>query len=102
MWKCEKCQQFRPVPKQPLELMVAISAPWSFMKWGIDIVGKMLTTLGHRIYMLVLTDYFTKWVEVEALHQCCDIEIKKNSNGNILFASSAFYMKFSPIMVCNT
>ena len=38
------------------------------MKWGMDIVG---------IYMLVLTDYFTKWVKAEAFHQVKDTEVKK-------------------------
>ena len=58
--------------------MTMISSPWAFMKWGIDIIGKMSITLGQRIYMLVLTDYFTKWVEVEAFHQVRDTEVKKN------------------------
>ena len=39
------------------------------MKWGMDIVGKLPTAPGQRMYMLAVIDYFTKWVEAEAHHQ---------------------------------
>ena len=42
------------------------------MKWGMEIVGKLPTTPNQRVYMLTVTDYFTKWVEVEAYHQVYD------------------------------
>ena len=42
----------------------------------MDIVGKLLTEPGQRVYMLVVTDYFTKWIEAEAFHQVCDREVK--------------------------
>lgn len=46
------------------------------MKWRMDIVGKMPTAPGQRVYMLVLMDYFTKWVGAEAFHQVRDSEVK--------------------------
>ena len=46
------------------------------MKWGMNIIGKLPTTLGQRVYILVVTDYFTKWVEAEAYHQVHDREVK--------------------------
>ena len=46
------------------------------MKWGMDIVGKLPTAPGQRMYMLAVTDYFTKWVEAEAYHQVRDQEVK--------------------------
>ena len=54
------------------------------MKWGMDIVGKMPTAPGQRIYMLALTDYFTKWVEAEAFHQVRDTEVKNFVWKNII------------------
>ena len=42
------------------------------MKWGMDIVGKLPTAPGQRVYMLAVTDYFTKLVEAEAYHQIRD------------------------------
>ena len=38
--------------------------PWPFAMWGIDIIGEIrpTTSNGHR-FILVVNDYFTKWVE---------------------------------------
>ena len=41
----------------------------------MDIVGKLPTAPGQHMYMLSVTDYFTKWVEAEAYHQVCDREV---------------------------
>ena len=65
------------MPNQPLEQITSITSTWPFMKWGMDIVRKMPIAPGQRIYMLVLTDYFIKWVEAEAFHQVRDDEVKK-------------------------
>lgn len=43
---------------------------------GIDIVGKMSTAPGQHIFMLILTDYFTKWVEAEVFTRVRDQEVK--------------------------
>ena len=38
---CDKCQRFAPVSHLPPGMLNSISAPWPFMKWGMDIVGKL-------------------------------------------------------------
>ena len=45
------------------------------MKWGMDIVGKLPATPGGVVYMLILTEYFTKWVDAEAFQPVHDIEV---------------------------
>ena len=42
----------------------ALTSPWPFSVWGIDIIGKisLKTSSGHE-FILVVIDYFTKWVE---------------------------------------
>ena len=42
----------------------AMSAPWPFVAWGIDVIGPIepKASNGHR-FILVAIDYFTKWVE---------------------------------------
>ncbi|KAG7536468.1 Ribonuclease H-like superfamily [Arabidopsis suecica] len=63
--KCEQCQRHAPVIHQPTELMKAGVAPYPFMRWAMDIVGPLPASRQKR-FILVLTDYFTKWVEAES------------------------------------
>ena len=62
--KCDACQ--RCVGRQakaagPLKPVI-ISEP--FEQWGIDIIGEINpnSSLQHK-YILIATDYFTRWVE---------------------------------------
>ncbi|XP_010496968.1 PREDICTED: uncharacterized protein LOC104773993 [Camelina sativa] len=66
---CDKCQRFANVSRLPPENLKTISSPWPFMKWGMDIVGKLPTAPAQKVFLLAVTDYFTKWVEAEAFSQ---------------------------------
>ncbi|XP_075648404.1 uncharacterized protein LOC142619188 [Castanea sativa] len=46
-------------------------------KWGLDIVGQFPRATGNRKFVLVVVDYFIKWVEVEALANIRDVDVKK-------------------------
>ncbi|RVW84685.1 Gag-Pol polyprotein [Vitis vinifera] len=52
-----------PIHVPPSELH-ALTSPWPFSVWGIDIIGKISpkSSSGHE-FILVAIDYFTKWVE---------------------------------------
>ena len=50
----------------------------------MDIVGPFPKALGSKKYLLVGTDYFTKWVEVEPLANIRDIDVKRFIWKNIL------------------
>ena len=47
------------------------------MQWGLDIVGPFPQAIGNRRFFLVAVDYFTKWVEAEALANFRDVDVKK-------------------------
>ncbi|XP_038722019.1 uncharacterized protein K02A2.6-like [Tripterygium wilfordii] len=82
--KCDKCQRFSQIPHQPPTELVPISSVWPFMRWEMDIVGKVLPASGQRVFLLILTDYFTKWVEAEAYKQVRDKEVKSFIWRNII------------------
>ena len=46
-------------------------ALWPFTQWGLDIIGPFLTTRQLKLLVVGIDyfgiDYFTKWVEIEAL-----------------------------------
>ena len=54
-----------------------MSGLWPFAQWGLDIVGPFSKTAGNKRYLLVGTDYFTKWVEAELLANIKDVDAKK-------------------------
>ena len=60
--KCDQCQRFAPSIHQPRGILNPLSSPQSFAQWGLDIVGPFPKAVGNKKYLLVGTDYFTKWV----------------------------------------
>ncbi|CAL2271067.1 unnamed protein product [Prunus armeniaca] len=52
--------------RQPAEELNLVVGPWPFAPWGMDIVGPLPTAVGGKKFVLLATDYFTKWVEAEA------------------------------------
>ena len=45
------------------------------MRWGMDIVGKLPAAPGNVVFLLVVTDYFTKWIEAAAVAQIREVEV---------------------------
>ena len=44
---------------------------------GLNIDGPFPKVVGNKRYLLVDTDYFTKWVETEPLANIKDVDAKK-------------------------
>jgi hypothetical protein len=65
---CEACQKFGDVQLTPASILHPIVKPWPFRRWGLDFVGDIhpVSSKGHR-FVLVATDYFTKWTEAVPL-----------------------------------
>ena len=82
--KCDACQRHSNILHQPAEPLHPIISPWPFMKWEMDIVGKLPTAPGGKVFMLVMTDYFSKWIEAEAYVQVKDKEVVSFIKRNIL------------------
>ena len=57
-------------------------APWPFVQWGLHIMGPFLTTA--RQFLVVGIDYFTKWVEAEALATITEKNIRNFVWRNII------------------
>ena len=75
--KCDQCQRFAPNTHQPGGFLNPFSSPWPFAQWGLDIVGPFPKAAENKKYLLVGTDYFTKWVETEPLANIRDVDTKK-------------------------
>ena len=82
--KCDQCQKFALNIHHPGRVLNPLSSPWPFAQWGLDIVGPFLKATGNKRYLLVSTDYFTKWVEAEPLANIKDTDAKKFIQRNIV------------------
>ena len=68
---------FGNIQRAPASAMNPIIKPWSFRGWAIDLIGQIYppSSKGHK-FILVATDYFTKWVEA--------IPLKKVTSANMI------------------
>ena len=100
--KCDQCQRFMPSIHQLGGILNPLSSPWPFAQWGLDIVGPFPKAVGNKKYLLVGTDYFSKWVEAEPLANIRDVDAKRFIWKNIVtqFTCSSWTMVFSLIVRC--
>ena len=115
--KCNQCQRFALSIHQPEGPLNPISSSWPFAQWGLDIVGPFPKPTASRRWLLVGTDYFTKWVEAKPLANIWDMDVKrfvwKNivmrfdvprvliSDNGLQFDSKAFWWYYSELGIVN-
>ena len=74
--KCDQCQRFAPNIHPLGRILNPLSSSWPFAQWGLDIVEPFLKATENKRYLLVDTNYFTKWVETEPLANIRDVATK--------------------------
>ena len=82
--KYDKCQRHAPIPHMLSETLKPISSLWPFAQWDMDIVGPLLAAAAQKKFLLVATDYFSKWVEAEAYTSIKDKDVTKFVWKNII------------------
>ena len=65
--KCKACQEHAKISHLPSDPLMSITSPWPFQQWGLDILGPLAIGKGQFKFIIVVVDYFTKWVDVEPL-----------------------------------
>ena len=67
------CQSLRQVSKVQQYYQATVKrvnpndSPWLFAQWGLDIIGSFPIAVRQLKFLILGIDYFTKWVEAEAL-----------------------------------
>jgi hypothetical protein len=74
---CDKCQRFANLHYAPGEPLKSVLSPWPFFMWCTDILGPFTSSTGQAKWIIVAIDYFTKWVEAEALSSISAESAKK-------------------------
>ena len=73
--RCNRDQRQAPISRVSAQDLTTITSPWPFAQWGIDIVGQPPTALAQKKLLLVVIDYFSKWIEVEAFTSIKDKDV---------------------------
>ena len=73
--RCNRCQRQAPISRVSAQDLTTIMSPWPFAQWGIDIVGPLPTALAQKKLLLVVVDYFSKWIEAEAFASIKDKDV---------------------------
>jgi hypothetical protein len=73
---CQVCQKFGDLQLVPAAELHRIIKPWPFRGWGLDFIGEIHPSSSNRHrFVLVATDYFTKWTGVVALKNMTHREV---------------------------
>ena len=64
---CDRCQKANPSNRPPPATLHPIAVHDIFHRWGIDIVGPLKETPSGMNYIIVATEYLTRWAEVKAI-----------------------------------
>src|SRR6185369_10674342 len=83
---CQECQKFGSVQRVPASAMNPIIKPWPFRGWGIDLISQIYppSSKNHK-FILVATDYFTKWVEAIPLKNVTSKEMIEFVKEHIIY-----------------
>ncbi|KAM0990467.1 hypothetical protein ACFX2C_008981 [Malus domestica] len=74
---CVQCQIHGPIQRVPTELLHSVIKPWPFKGWAMDVIGKITPSSGaaKHAWIIVATDYFTKWVEAKSYVELTSKEV---------------------------
>ncbi|VFQ98945.1 unnamed protein product [Cuscuta campestris] len=82
--KCRMCQVFYKYPGRPATYYHPVSNVIPFARFGVDIIGAFPIAQGGKKFVIVAIDYFTKWIEAEALANIPTQQCKKFIWKNII------------------
>ena len=69
----------------PPSKLHALTSPWPFLVWGIDVIEKISpkSSNGHY-FILVAIDYFTKWVEAASYTKLTSAKVSTFTRSHII------------------
>ncbi|KAM1971818.1 hypothetical protein ACFX16_018703 [Malus domestica] len=82
---CEECQRHGHLQHVPFVPLNPVVKPWPFRGWAINFIGQIYpaSSKGHT-FIIVATDYFTKWVEASAVKSITSAAVKNFIETKIL------------------
>jgi len=63
--RCEQCQKHADWARAPPKVLHSINALWPFHTWEINILRPFPHAIRQLKFLIVVVEYFTKWIEAE-------------------------------------
>lgn len=63
----KSCQRYQFWQSQPADLMKIVVVACPFDQWEVDIVGSFLLATTQKKFLIIVIDYFFKWMEIELI-----------------------------------
>ncbi|XP_004295301.1 PREDICTED: protein NYNRIN-like [Fragaria vesca subsp. vesca] len=67
--RCRKCHLHANGTHSPPIALSILLLLWPFAQWSLDLIEILPTTPGQFKYVIVVVDYYTKWVEADPLEK---------------------------------
>jgi hypothetical protein len=74
---CKACQFAAKHQRRPGAPSQLITPTWPLQRWGMDIAGLLPTAQGNFKFVVVVVEYFTKWIEARPLATITSATIRK-------------------------
>ncbi|GJW12740.1 reverse transcriptase domain-containing protein [Tanacetum coccineum] len=91
---CQECQVHKLIPRNPQEKLIPITSPLPFYKWDIDIAGPFPKGPRKVKFLIVVMDYFTKWIEAKPVATITGNQVKslygKTSCADLVFREKSY------------
>jgi hypothetical protein len=75
--KYENFQKCARDQKQPSSLTQLIQPTWPLQRWGLDLLGPLPPAQGNLRYVVVVVEYFSKWIEAKPLATITSATVQK-------------------------
>eukprot|EP00253_Pinus_taeda_P014619 PITA_14619 len=83
--QCDRCQRMgKPTPRDEMPLQPQVTLE-PFEKWGMDFVGPINPPSRQKSYIIVCTDYLTKWAETKAIKAATEEKVVEFLRENIFY-----------------
>lgn len=82
---CLSCQKHQKQSQLPTKLLKMIIASCPFDRWRLDIIGPFSIETSQKKFLLVMVNYFSKWVEAESLTQITEEAVLNFLWKNIIY-----------------
>ena len=75
--RCDRYQRYAPIPHVTSKALNPVTSHWLVTQYGMDIVEPLPITIAQKKFLLVVINYFNKWVETKVYVSIKEKDVSK-------------------------